>query len=218
MKQNNNPHTFINFMRWAFVVALTAAFFTHAAACSTDNDENDLPQTTETMDQKLYLTINNQTTLTATLVSNSSTQALVNALKTADITYEAHDYGNFEKVGDLGITLPQNNEQITTQPGDLILYQGTNLCIYYDTNTWNFTCLGRIDDISTERLREVLGTGNVTVKLSLNSPTGEVTTIAITPAENKADDTNAYYTLSGQQTSQPQQGQIYIHNGKKIKY
>ncbi|MBO4601744.1 MAG: hypothetical protein J5651_01115, partial [Salinivirgaceae bacterium] len=84
------------------------------------------------MTEKLYITVNG-TTFTATLVDNSSAQALVDALKKAPITYEAHDYGNFEKVGELGITLPRNDENITTEPGDLILYLGTRFVIYYDT-------------------------------------------------------------------------------------
>ena len=68
--------------------------------------------------QKLYLTIGG-ITKTATMVSNSSTEALVAQLQQGDITYEAHDYGNFEKVGPLGYTFPQNNTQITTEPGEV---------------------------------------------------------------------------------------------------
>ncbi len=57
-----------------------------------------------------------------------------------------HDYGNFEKVGPLGTDLPRNDEQITTEPGDLILYQGNSFVIYYDTNSWNFTRIGKINN------------------------------------------------------------------------
>lgn len=123
------------------------------------------------MEQKLYITINGATR-TATLVDNSSTQALVAQLQQGDITYQAHDYGNFEKVGPLGYTFPQNNEQITTIPGDLILYQGNNLCIYYDTNSWNFTRIGKIDDATQEEIVSFVnaGGGDVTVRLSLSSP------------------------------------------------
>ena len=78
-----------------------------------------------------------------------------------------HDYGNFEKVGPLGQSLPTNNEQIHTQAGDLILYQGDQFVIYYDTNTWNFTRLGRINHVSAQELREVLGDGDVSVTLSI---------------------------------------------------
>ncbi len=122
----------------------------------------------------MYITIGGQT-VSATLVDNSSTEALVNALRQGPITYEAHDYGGFEKVGPLGRSFPQNNEPVTTEPGDLILYQGNNLCIYYDTNSWNFTRLGKIDRITQAELKRFVraGEGNVSVTLSLTRPDEE---------------------------------------------
>ena len=123
--------------------------------------------------QKLYITIGG-ITKTATMVSNSSTEALVAQLQQGDITYEAHDYGNFEKVGALGYTFPENNEQITTVPGDLILYQGSNLCIYYDTNSWNFTRIGKLDNMTQADIKKWVNAGgnNVTVTLSIDNSTG----------------------------------------------
>ena len=135
--------------------------------------ENWLPtqsfQTSSEIAQKLFITIGG-VTKAATLVNNSSTEALVAQLQQGDITYQAHDYGNFEKVGPLGYTFPQNNEQITTVPGDLILYQGNNLCIYYDTNTWNFTRIGKIDNATQEDVKLFVnaGGGDVMVTLSLS--------------------------------------------------
>ena len=73
------------------------------------------------------------------------------------------DYGNFEKVGDLGTSLPRNDETITTKEGDIILYLGNKLCLYYNQNTWDFTKLGHIKD--TTYLKEALGKGSVTVTL-----------------------------------------------------
>lgn len=115
---------------------------------------------------KIAIEVNGHT-LTATLAENTSAQALLELLREAPITIEMQDYGNFEKVGSLGAALPRNDEQITTQAGDLILYQGNQLTIYYDTNTWNFTRLGKIDNITQSELKEILGTGSVTVTLSL---------------------------------------------------
>ncbi|HCT92097.1 MAG TPA: aldo/keto reductase [Lachnospiraceae bacterium] len=82
------------------------------------------------------------------------------------------DYGGFEKVGGIGTDLPQANRQITTRPGDIILYQGSSVTIYYDENTWNFTPLGHIDGITESELRAVLkaGGGNVSVTFSLGQP------------------------------------------------
>jgi len=105
--------------------------------------------------------------LTATLANNSSAQALADLLAEGPLTIEMRDYGNMEKVGPLGTSLPTNDEQITARPGDLILYQANAFVIYYAPNSWNFTRLGRIDDITEAELREVLGSGAVTVTLSL---------------------------------------------------
>lgn len=106
---------------------------------------------------QLKITINDQTELTATLVDNSSTKALIKLLKENPITISMSDYANMEKVGDLGTTLPQNNERISAEPCDLILYQGSAFVIYYAPNTWNFTRLGKIDNVNQQELKTLLG-------------------------------------------------------------
>ena len=111
----------------------------------------------------MYITINGNK-LEVTLVDNTSVDALAEILKQRDITYTANDYGGFEKVGDIGHALPQNNAQITTQAGDVILYQGRNICLYYDTNSWNFTRIGRINGYSASELRTLLGAGTEACK------------------------------------------------------
>ncbi|GBU27920.1 hypothetical protein R84B8_01466 [Treponema sp. R8-4-B8] len=105
--------------------------------------------------------------LTATLAQNSSTEALKEMLKAGPITINMRDYGNMEKVGGLGRSLPTNDERITTAPGDLILYQGNSLVIYYAPNTWSFTRLGKINIVTQEELKKILGTGDVTVILEI---------------------------------------------------
>lgn len=99
--------------------------------------------------------------------NNSSSEALLQLLKAGDITISMHDYGNFEKVGPLGISIPRNDEDITTTPGDVILYQGNQVIVYYDENRWDFTKLGHID-IDQDELKSILGSGDVTVVLSVN--------------------------------------------------
>ena len=103
---------------------------------------------TQMENNTIKLTIEGGKTFTATLVENSSTRALKEQLAKGDIIVEMEDYANMEKVGSLGIKLPRNDRQTTTGPGDIILYQGHNLVIYYDTNSWNFTKLGKIDNVS----------------------------------------------------------------------
>lgn len=118
----------------------------------------------------LKLTVGD-TVFTATLADNSSVDALKELLQEGPLTLEMHDYAGMEKGADLGVKLPQNNQQMNTQPGDIILYQGRTFVIYYDTNSWSLTPLARIDDADAETLREVLGTSDVTVTLSLEEKT-----------------------------------------------
>ena len=112
-------------------------------------------------------------TLTATLADNSSAKAFYELLKIGPLTVDMHDYGNFEKVGSLGTSLPRNDTQITTTAGDIILYQGNQITIYYDTNSWNFTRLGKVvstsstTSITQAELKKILGKGNVTAVFSV---------------------------------------------------
>lgn len=100
--------------------------------------------------------------LTATLADNSSAMAFYELLEKGPVTIKMSDYGNFEKVGPLGTTLPRNDTQITTAAGDIILYQGNQITIYYDVNSWNFTRLGKVDGVSQAELKKILGKGDVT--------------------------------------------------------
>lgn len=98
---------------------------------------------------------------------NSSSEALVELLKKSDITINMSDYADFEKVAELGASLPTNDEQITTKAGDLILYQGNKFVIYYDTNSWSLTKLGEIKNVSQSELKSILGGSDITVTLTL---------------------------------------------------
>ena len=127
-----------------------------------------LPIKNEEKENSMNVYIDNNK-LEVTLEDNSSVSALLDVLKQRDIVYQAHDYGDFEKVGDIGVNLPQNNTQITTVPGDVILYQGNNICLYYDTNSWNFTKLGHINGYTQDQLKTLLkaGQGEIEVRISL---------------------------------------------------
>lgn len=105
---------------------------------------------------------------TATLEDNSSAKALAAMLMQGPVEVAMSDYGDMEKVGDLGVELPRNDKMTTTSPGDLILYQGDSFVIYYDSNTWNFTRLGHVDGVTSRSgMLELLGgKGDVVVTLS----------------------------------------------------
>ena len=118
---------------------------------------------------EMYITINGNK-LEVTLADNSSVAALVERLKQGDITYTANDYGGFEKVGSLGFSLPTNNSQITTEAGDVILYSGNQIVLFYGSNSWSYTRLGKINGYTASELQSLLGAGNgsTQVTISLN--------------------------------------------------
>ncbi|HIS24699.1 MAG TPA: hypothetical protein IAD01_04765 [Candidatus Faeciplasma gallinarum] len=101
----------------------------------------------------------------ATLESNEAVDALVEMMKQAPVTIQMSDYAGFEKVGSLGTDLPTSNSQTTTQAGDIVLYQGNQIVIFYGSNSWSYTRLGSIDDLTG--WEEALGSGDVTVTFSL---------------------------------------------------
>lgn len=121
------------------------------------------------MIEKFYLTVN-QNKIAVTPEKNSAVAALAELLKGGDIAYTADDYGGFEKVGGLGHTLPHNDVQITTAPGDVILYSGNQIVLFYGSNSWSYTRLGKIEGYTTDELKTLLaaGAGSVTVTISLN--------------------------------------------------
>ena len=101
------------------------------------------------------------------LENNSAAQELIKELEKGNITVNATEYGGFEKVGELGFSLPTSDENINTEPGDIVLYQGDKVSLFYGSHSWSYTKLGKIDNISSNELKEVLGPGNVTLVFSL---------------------------------------------------
>ena len=77
-------------------------------------------------------------------------------------------YGGFEQVGPLGRTLPRNDVQITTEPGDLVLYAGNQLVVFYGSNTWAYTQLGHITDKTQAELTDLLGSENAVIEIALD--------------------------------------------------
>ena len=144
----------------------TALLYTVLFTATACGNSKEVQQSEELTDMKMNIQIG-ETTFTATLADNSSVDALKELMADEPFTLNMSDYANMEKGADLGVILPQNNEQMNTQAGDIILYQGRTFVIYYDTNSWSLTPIGKIDNVDAEELREVLGTGDVTVTLSL---------------------------------------------------
>ncbi len=114
----------------------------------------------------IYLTIGTHK-ITVKLEENIATKAFVELLNEGDISYNAHDYGGFEKVGDLGHTLPREDRQMTTEAGDVILYSGDQIVLFYGSNSWSYTKIGKIQGAASE-IKEILTESNpITVTIGL---------------------------------------------------
>lgn len=168
-------------------------------------------QTTSQNMTEINITIDGKT-MPIQLVDNAATQALVAALQESPITYEADDYGGFEKVGALGRSLPTSNSQLTTEAGDVILYNGNQIVLFYGSNSWSYTRLGHINYSSLNELKAFLkaGQGRISVTLSVKETAG------ISEATTSTQQTEKMYALNGTPLSKEPQKGIFIKNGKKI--
>ena len=137
--------------------------------CGCTSDNNDVMA--QTMAQKMNITIDG-VTKSVTLVDNAAARALVTRLQESPVTVTLNSSGGFEIWGALGFSLPTSNEQITAQPGDVILYNGSNICLFYGSNSWSYTRLGHIDGLTESELRTFLHAGESDIKVMLWLPAG----------------------------------------------
>ena len=118
----------------------------------------------EEKQEVINMTINN-TPVTVAWEDNEAVAALKAAVKSEPLTISMSMYGGFEQVGSLGMSLPKNDTRITTSPGDVILYSGNQMVVFYGSNTWAYTRLGHITDKTPAELTQLLSNGNVTITL-----------------------------------------------------
>ena len=104
-------------------------------------------------------------TITATLADNATAKALAEKLKSGSVTVEMEANG-FEHYGSLGFSLERHDEQISAVSGDIMLYNGNNICVFYGNNSWSYTPLGKVDGKTADELKAFFGTGTVSVTFS----------------------------------------------------
>ena len=182
---------------------LSAMFF-----CSCSSESEVKAQTT--MD-KIYITIGEQTQ-SVTLIDNAATKALLEKLQQAPAHITLNSSGGFEIWGALGFSLPTSDQQLTAHAGDVILYNGSNICLFYGSNSWSYTRLGKIDGLSESGLRTFLkaGESNIRATLSLTSGSTDIQKI-----NNQKKQEESFYSMNGVKVKNPSQG-LFIKNNKKI--
>ena len=98
---------------------------------------------------------------------NESVEALRKLCEEEPLTIEMSMYGGFEQVGSIGSNLPRNDVETTTSAGDIVLYSGNKMVVFYGSNSWAYTRLGHITDQDEAGMTQLLSNGDVTITVSL---------------------------------------------------
>ena len=146
-----------------------------AAAAATGSTEGE--ETDEEMSSKEETAVNiNSAKISMTIgdtavevewLENDSVKAIKEMLADGSLTIQMSMYGGFEQVGSLGQAITRNDSQTVTEAGDIVLYSGNQIVVFYGSNSWSYTRLGRITDKTPSELADLLGSGDVTITLSL---------------------------------------------------
>jgi len=139
----------------------TVAPAEEAPAAEVPQDSKAESEETETMHMKI-----GETDVEVTWEDNEAVKAL-EELARDGLRIQMSMYGGFEQVGPIGRSLPREDRQTTTQAGDIVLYSGNQLVVFYGSNSWAYTRLGRIADKSPAELSELLGNGDVAITFTL---------------------------------------------------
>ncbi len=121
---------------------------------------------TRLVDNQIRVTVGSSSFI-VNLEDNETAKELREMLIDEDLTIPAENYGGFEKVCQLGKTLPRKDEDITTEAGDVMLYSGNQIVFFYGSNSWAYTKLGKVEESSIEELERVLSGAETEVTLSV---------------------------------------------------
>ena len=131
-----------------------------------DSEIENLETEVETEDISMKMNVQiGDTSFTVTMENNAATSELIEMMREAPISISMNDYSGFEKVGPLGRSLTTDNHQTTTSAGDIVLYSGNQIVMFYGSNSWSYTRIGKIDDLTG--WEDALGSGSITAVFSL---------------------------------------------------
>ncbi|MCD7784704.1 MAG: hypothetical protein LUH18_03880 [Oscillospiraceae bacterium] len=146
--------------------AVTTEAVTTTATTEEEHSEEVTTTETEETEMEIILTVN-VTELTVAWEDNESVVEIRSYLETGSITATLNRYGGFEQVGSLPQAFTRSDVQMTTNPGDIVLYSGNQIVIFFGNNSWAYTKLGHIEGLSDEELRDLLDTDSVEITLEL---------------------------------------------------
>ena len=165
-------------MKKILILMLAIALIVMSAGCSgsKETQEPDAPEEAQQVESadnneeesemiKMTLKINDEE-VNVKWEDNESVRALADLAAEGPVTVETSAYGGFEQVGGLGTTLPSNDVNTTTGPGDIVLYSSNSIVVFYGTNSWAYTRLGHIEDKSTDELKSMLGNSSAVLTIT----------------------------------------------------
>lgn len=154
-------------------VLLSAAAVSMIFGCSAPAAETGTGQEAETQEteetkeeQKEMILKINDVTVPVTWEDNAAVTALKETVRREPLSIQMTMYGGFEQVGALGFSLPADDVPTETEAGDIVLYTGNMIVIFYGTNSWDYTRLGHVDNRTEQEMQELLANGNVTLTLA----------------------------------------------------
>ena len=133
---------------------------------SSGADHTQITQDVEQTGRDMKLRVDD-TEIPVSWEKNASVSELKSLVENEPITIQMSMYGDFEQVGPIGQSITSNDKQITAKAGDIVLYSGDQIVIFYGTNSWNYTMLGHVD-MTEDVLTDLLSNGDVKVMVYLN--------------------------------------------------
>ncbi len=165
-------------MKKMLIIILAIALIVLSAGCSDSKEtqEPDVPEATQQAEKtddeeesgtsEMTFKINGEE-VNVKWEDNESVRALAELATDGPVIVNASRYGGFEQVGGLGSTLPSNDVDTTTGPGDIVLYSSNSIVVFFGTNSWAYTRLGHIEGKSTDELKDMLGDSSVEIEIAL---------------------------------------------------
>ena len=150
-------------MRWMMLIA-SLLLLCGCASMSSKEMTSFTSQNSQSEEKDMEIAFKIDETAVEVVWENNPSTETLKELSKDGLSVSMRMYGGFEQVGSLGATLPSNDKQLTTQPGDIVLYQSNQIVIFYGSNSWSYTKLGHAN-LSAAELTALLGDHPVTIHI-----------------------------------------------------